>query len=159
MKNKGVIVALTIIITLLCIYYLSFTMVSRNIQRDAVAYATDSETGMVSDYKKQDYLDSLWNLPVYNLFGIDYTFKEIKDTELNLGLDLQGGMHVVLEISPVDVIKGLSGNNEDPTFIEALKRAGQMQKESQDSYTDLFFSAYRELNQGKPIAPLFATAA
>ncbi|MDH5604826.1 MAG: protein translocase subunit SecD, partial [Cyclobacteriaceae bacterium] len=159
MKNKGVIVALTIIITLLCIYYLSFTIVSRNIQRDAVVYATDAETGMVSDYKKQDYLDSMWNLPVYNLFGIDYTFKEIKDTELNLGLDLQGGMHVVLEISPVDVIKGLSGNNEDPIFIEALKRAGQLQKESQDSYTDLFFRAYSELNPGKPIAPIFATAA
>ena len=158
MKNKGIIVTLTVIITLLCIYYLSFTFVSRNLNKDAVAFATDPTTNVVSDYKKQDYLDSIWNLPVYNLFGVDYTFKEIKDTELNLGLDLQGGMHVVLEINPVDVIRGLSSNNEDPAFLGALGRAGQLQKESQDPFVELFYQAWTEANPGKALAPVFATA-
>ena len=159
MKNKGAVIALTLIITFLCVYYLSFTYVSRGIQEDARVYATDATTGMVDDFKKQNYLDSIWNIPVYNLFGVEYTYKEIKDTELSLGLDLQGGMHVVLEISPVDILRGLSGNNEDPQFSEALKKAQQMQKESQDPYVDLFVDAYKEISGGKDIAPIFATAA
>ena len=122
MQNKGAVVALTIIITLLCVYYLSFTFVSRGIQQDAVEYATD-DTGVVDLGKKQNYLDSVWNLPVYNLFGIEYTYKEVKDTELSRGLDLQGGMHVTLEVSPVDIIKGLSGNSADPQFNEAIRAA------------------------------------
>ncbi|MCE2995146.1 MAG: protein translocase subunit SecDF, partial [Flammeovirgaceae bacterium] len=122
MRNKGVVVVLTILITLLCLYYLSFTWVSRNIQKDAIAQATD-KAGNLNLTKKQNYLDSLWNKTVYNLFGAEYTYKEIKESELNLGLDLQGGMHVVLEISPIDIIRGLSGNNQDPAFVAALQKA------------------------------------
>ena len=99
MRNKGVVIVLTFIITLLCLYYLSFTFVSGRVQQDAVRHATDKK-GSLSLTKKQIYLDSLWNLPVYNLFGVEYTYKEVKENELSLGLDLQGGMHVVLEISP-----------------------------------------------------------
>ncbi len=159
MKNKGAVVVLTIIITLLCVYYLSFTFVSRGIQEEARAYATDTTTGVVSDFKKQQYLDSIWNLPVYSLFGVEYTYKDIKDTELNLGLDLQGGMHVVLEVSPVDIIRGLSGNSEDEDFLEALRLAREKQKDSQASYVDLFYESYNELAPGKKLSPLFATAA
>ena len=103
MKNKGLVVALTVVITALCVYYLSFTFVSRNIQKEAIAYATD-EAGVYDSFKKRSYLDSIWNEPVYSLFGKEYTYKEIKDTELNLGLDLQGGMYAVLEVSPVDIL-------------------------------------------------------
>ena len=67
MKNKGAVVVLTIIITILCIYYLSFTFVSRNIQQEAKSFATNTETGIVSASKKQQYLDSIWNIPVYTL--------------------------------------------------------------------------------------------
>ena len=109
MRNKGAVVVLTVIVTALSLYYLSFTFVSRGIQKDAIAAATD-ETGVIDLAVKQQYLDSIWNEPAYSLFGIDYTFKEVKDTELNLGLDLQGGMHVTLEVSPIDILKGLSGN-------------------------------------------------
>lgn len=157
MQNKGAVVALTIIITLLCVYYLSFTFVSRGIQQDAVEYATD-DSGVVDLGKKQNYLDSVWNLPVYNLFGIEYTYKEVKDTELSRGLDLQGGMHVTLEVSPVDIIKGLSGNSPDPEFNEAIKVAKEKQRNSQERFSALFYQSYSELTQ-KPLAEIFANAA
>ena len=157
MRNKGAVIMLTVIITLLCIYYLSFTFVSRSINQDAISFATN-EAGVVDLSKKQAYLDSIWNLPVHNLFGIEYTYKEIKDTELNLGLDLQGGMHVTLEISPVDIIKGLSGGSEDAAFNQAISDAVAKQRDSQDRFGDLFYESYREA-ASKPLADIFSTAA
>ncbi|MEM6359284.1 MAG: protein translocase subunit SecDF [Bacteroidota bacterium] len=157
MQNKGAVVVLTVIITLLCVYYLSFTFVSRSISQDAIDYATDTN-GVVDLGKKQAYLDSIWNLPVHNLFGAEYTYKEVKDTELNLGLDLQGGMHVTLEVSPVDIIRGLSGNNEDPAFNQAITAARQKQRNSQAAFGDLFYESYQE-GSDRPLADIFATAA
>lgn len=158
MRNKGVVVVLTIIITALCLYYLSFTFVSRKVQEDAIAYATTSN-GSVDLFKKQSYMDSLWSKPVYNLFGAEYTFKEVKENELSLGLDLQGGMHVTLEISPIDIIKGLSGNSQDPAFIAALQRAAEMQKSSQERFSTLFYDAFKEANPNQNLASIFASAA
>ncbi len=158
MRNKGAIVVLTLIVTALCLYYLSFTFVSRNIQKEAVAASTN-ESGVVDLAKKQVYLDSIWNEPVYSLFGMDYTFKEIKETELNLGLDLQGGMHVVLEVSPVEILKGLSGNNEDPDFIAAINMAIQKQKTSQDTYSNLFYESFKEIKPEGKLSIIFANAA
>ncbi|MCB0505561.1 MAG: protein translocase subunit SecDF [Cyclobacteriaceae bacterium] len=158
MRNKGAVVILTIIVTALCLYYLSFTFVSRKIQKEAVAQATDA-SGVVDLTKKQTYLDSIWNEPAYSLFGIDYTFKEIKDTELNLGLDLQGGMHVVLEVSPVEILKGLSGNNEDPDFLAAIKAAVQKQKTSQEPFSDLFYESFKEIKPDGKLSTIFANAA
>lgn len=157
MQNKGAIVILTVIITLLCIYYLSFTFVSRSINQDATDFATD-ESGIVDLSKKQAYLDSVWNLPVYNLFGVEFTYKEVKDTELNLGLDLQGGMHVTLEVSPVDIIRALSGNSDDPAFNQAISDARQQQKNSQSRFADLFYASYQAASS-RPLADIFATAA
>jgi SecD/SecF fusion protein len=132
MRNKGVVVFLGVVITFLCLYYLSFTFVSSRVDQDAIDYATD-QSGSLNLSKKQNYLDSIWNQPVYNLFGAEYTFKEVKENELSLGLDLQGGMHVVLEISPVDIIKGLSGNSQDPAFPRSPSKAREMQKTSSDT--------------------------
>lgn len=157
MRNKGAVVFLTIIITLLCVYYLSFTFVARNIQQDAIDYAT-GESGVVDLSKKQAYLDSIYNLPVYNLFGAEFTYKEVKDTELSLGLDLQGGMHVTLEVSPVDIIKGLSGDSQDPAFLSAIEKAREKQRNSQERFADLFYESYQETTE-KPLADIFATAA
>ncbi|HMP99274.1 MAG TPA: protein translocase subunit SecDF [Cyclobacteriaceae bacterium] len=157
MRNKGFVILLTFVITALCLYYLSFTFVSRGIQQDAIAYATD-ENGVVDLSKKQAYLDSVWSKPVYNLFGVEFTYKEVKDNELNLGLDLQGGMHVTLEISPSDLIKGLSGNSNDPAFNRALDKAREMQKTSAESFTTLFLRAFKEENPSRGIASIFATA-
>ncbi|MCA6414616.1 MAG: protein translocase subunit SecDF, partial [Cytophagales bacterium] len=148
MRNKGFVVVLTIIITALCLYYLSFTFISTKIQQDAIDQATD-KSGSINLVKKQNYLDSLWNKPVYNLFGAEYTYKEVKESELSRGLDLQGGMHVVLEISPIDIIRGLSGNNQDPAFVAALQKASELQKTSTENFSALFFKAFKEANPDK----------
>lgn len=158
MKSQGFIVFLTIIVTMLCLYYLSFTFVSTSVQKDAIAYASD-QNGNTNFSKKQSFLDSVWNEPVYNLLGIEYTYKQIKETELGLGLDLQGGMHVTLEVSPVDIIKGLSGNNDDPGFLAALDSAQELQRNSTGDFTDLFYEAFNQINPGQKLAPIFATAA
>ena len=158
MKNKGFIVFLTILISLLCIYYLSFTYISQNIQKQAVE-ATLSADGTTNVVEKQRYLDSIWNEPVYDLLGIDYTFKEIKETELNLGLDLQGGMHVTLEVSPIDIVKGLSGNSSDADFLAALDQAKQNVRGTQLNFVSEFYRVFKERAPGKELAQIFATAA
>src|SRR5687767_14259542 len=143
MQNKGFIVVLTIIISTLCLYYLSFTLVSRGVQQDAISYAMDAE-GKVNVDKKQGYLDSVWNKPVYNLLGLkEYTYKEVKGSEISLGLDLQGGMHVTLEVSPVDIIKGLAGNSTDSAFLKTIRKTIVDQKTSQKNFTTLFFENFR----------------
>lgn len=158
MKNKGFIVFLTILISILCIYYLSFTYVSQQIQKQATE-ATQSTDGSANVLEKQRYLDSIWNEPVYNLLGIDYTYKEIKETELNLGLDLQGGMHVTLEVSPIDIIKGLSGNSGDADFTAALETARTNVRGTQLNFVEEFYSEFKERAPGKELAQIFATAA
>ncbi|WMN12037.1 protein translocase subunit SecDF [Marivirga salinae] len=158
MKNKGFIVFMTAIVTLLCIYYLSFTFVSNGIKDDATAYATNAE-GNIDYSKRQSFLDSVYNVPVYSLLGVEFTYKEVQDMELNLGLDLQGGMHVTLEVSPVDIIKGLSGNNGDEALINALETAKERQKTSQGSFVDLFYQAFKEQNPDKKLSEFFATSA
>lgn len=158
MQNKGFVSVLTIVVTLLCLYYLSFTFVSRNVQKDAIGYATNA-AGEVDIQKKQSYLDSVWNKPVYNFLGLkEFTYREVKNNEISLGLDLQGGMHVTLEVSPVDIIKTLSGNSQDSAFLQALSEAQAKYRTSQRSFSSLFFDAYRENNPGKKLAPLFANA-
>lgn len=158
MRNKGFVSVLTIVVTLLCLYYLSFTFVSRNVQKDATEYATGAD-GEVNIQKKQAYLDSVWNKPVYNFLGMkEFTYREVKNNEISLGLDLQGGMHVTLEVSPVEIIKTLSGNSQDSAFVKALGEAQAKYRTSQRSFSSLFFDAYRQNNPGKRLAPLFANA-
>lgn len=158
MKNKGFIVFLTILISLLCIYYLSFTYISQNIQKQATE-ATQSADGSKDVVEKQRYLDSIWNEPAYDLFGISYTYKEIKETELNLGLDLQGGMHVTLEVSPIDILKGLSGNSGDADFLASLDQARQNVRGTQLNFVSEFYRVFKARAPGKELAQIFATAA
>ncbi|GGZ19368.1 protein translocase subunit SecDF [Echinicola pacifica] len=158
MQNKGIIVFLTVIVTALCLYYLSFTYVSGNVQEDATAYATDVE-GNLDFAKKQSYLDSVWREPVYNFLGIDYTFKEVKETELGLGLDLQGGMHVTLAVSPVEIVKGLAGNSQNEAFNAAVEEAEELSKTSNDKYVDIFYAQWKEKSGNKPLNSIYATAA
>jgi len=157
MQNKGLIIFLSAIVAIWCFYILSFTFVSNRIQREAIAAATSSD-GVIDLNKKQAYLDSVWNVPVYNLFGASFTYQEVKAQELSLGLDLQGGMHVTLEISPADIVKGLSENNQDPAFLEALRVATEQQKTSRQNFSTLFFDAYRKANPGKRLASIFSNA-
>ena len=157
MKNKGFVVLLTIVVSLLCIYYLSFTFVAQNIQKDATEAATDN-AGNVDFSKKQSYLDSVWNEPVYNLLGLEYTYQDVKETELNLGLDLQGGMHITLEVSPVDILKGLSGNNSDEDFDAALNEAKANIQGTQINYVDEFYRVFKEKAPDKSLAYIFSNA-
>ncbi|MDR7129968.1 SecD/SecF fusion protein [Algoriphagus sp. 4150] len=158
MQNKGVIVFLTVIVTALCLYYLSFTFVSNNIQQKAQTYATD-ESGNVDFSKRQSYLDSIWRAPVYNFLGANYTFQEVKETELGLGLDLQGGMHVTLAVSPVEIVKGLAGNPKDVAFNKSVEEAREQAKTSTAKYVDLFYTAYKKNSPGQKLSSIFATAA
>jgi SecD/SecF fusion protein len=158
MQNKGLVVILTVVISLLCFYYLSFTLISRSVQKDAVEYATTLK-GEVDLIKKQSYLDSVWNKPVYNMLGIrEYTYKEVKNSEISLGLDLQGGMHVTLEVSPIDIIRGLAGNSTDSAFVKTLNKTIVQHKTSQKAFADLFFDNFRSDYPKKSFASIFANA-
>ena len=158
MKNKSLIVGLTVIVSLLSIYFLSFSLVSQSVQKDAAAYATD-KSGKVDFAKSQNYLDSIWFKPVFNFLGIEYTYKEIKEQELQLGLDLQGGMHVVLEVSPVEIIKVMAGSKAmDPSFKETLKRAELAQRNSQEKFINLFYEAFKEVNPSKNLSAYFTNS-
>ncbi|MCE2776882.1 MAG: protein translocase subunit SecDF [Algoriphagus sp.] len=158
MQNKGAIVFLTVIITALCLYYLSFTFISNGVQEKATAYATDA-TGNIDFAKKRAYLDSVWRQPVYNFLGASYTYQEIKETELGLGLDLQGGMHVTLEVSPVEIVKGIAGNPKNDAFNAAVAAAKEVSKSSNAKFVDLFYAAWQKNNPGKALSAVFATAA
>ncbi|MCX6214510.1 protein translocase subunit SecDF [Spirosoma sp.] len=154
MQNRTGIIILTGVIAAICIYFLSFTFVSRGVKADAEAYATNKQ-GVVDRDKKQHYLDSLWKEPIY----LGSTLQEVTERELGLGLDLQGGMHVVLEVSPADILRSLSGNNRDPKFNEALKLAVEDQKTSSTSFVDLFASEFKKLAPDTKLASVFATSA
>ncbi|MBT34004.1 MAG: protein translocase subunit SecDF [Thalassobius sp.] len=154
MRNRGGIIFLAVIITLLCLFYLSFTLVSRNVQEKANEYAR-TESGSVDYFKKQSYLDSIWNEPVF----LGFSYQDVKNSELNLGLDLQGGMHVTLEVSPAEIITALSGDNDDPEFKKALEVAAERQKNSQENFTTLFFQAFEELAPNTKLNQVFANTA
>ncbi|MBC8151524.1 MAG: protein translocase subunit SecDF [Bacteroidetes bacterium] len=154
MQNRTGILILTGVIALLSIYYLSFTFVGRSIKADATAYAT-SKAGSVDLTKKQRYLDSLWKEDVY----LGNTLQEVTERELGLGLDLQGGMHVVLEVAPAEILRGLAGNTRDSKFNEAVKQAIEAQKTSQASFVDLFTDKFKRVAPDTRLASLFATSA
>ena len=152
MQNKGVIRLLAILLALASLYQLSFTWVTSRVRGKAVEYANGDEL------KEAKYLDSIGSKEVYNFFWIrKYTYKECLERELNFGLDLKGGMNVILEISVPDVVVALSNNNQDPAFINALKKAKQDQKSSQDDFITLFGRAFEELNPNDKLAAIFTT--
>lgn len=156
MFSKNGIIILTAVLTAICLYFISFSVVDRNVRQDATKYATN-ESGQIDFAKKQRYLDSVYNKPVYNFLGIrEYTYKEVKQNGLNLGLDLQGGMHVTLEVSPIDILQGIAGNSQDPSFKEALEMAKKMQRNSPEKFTSLFYKAFNEVAPGRSLASVFA---
>ena len=152
MRNKGIIRTFAIAMALVCLYQLLFTWKTWTVEKEARRYAD-------GDYKKENYyLDSISNMEVYNFLGMrKYTYKECKEREINLGLDLKGGMNVILEVSVADVVKALSNYNPDPTFQQALARAAQMQITSQDDYITTFGRAFREIDPNARLAAIFRT--
>jgi len=157
MRNKGIIIALTAVVSVLCAYFLFFTYVSRGVQQKAVAYAT--RNGQLNEIKRQHYLDSVWRAPVFSFLGADYTYRDVRQNELGLGLDLKGGMHVTLEVSPVEIVRAMAANSKEPSFNKALALAQERQKTNSGTpFTTLFYQAYQEVAPGKQLAPLFANS-
>jgi SecD/SecF fusion protein len=154
MRNKSAVIFFTIIISLLCLFYISFTFVARKIDADANAFATTKD-GKLDRNKKQTYLDSLAKVPVY----LGFNYQEVKEQEINLGLDLQGGMHITLEVSPVEIIRALSGNSKDPAFQAALQKATQKQRSSQLPFADLFYESFKETAPNVKLSSIFSNAA
>jgi SecD/SecF fusion protein len=153
MRNKGIIIALTVVVSVLCAYFLFFTYVSRGVQQKAVAYATHN--GQLNETQRQHYLDSVWRAPVFG----PYTYRDVRQNELGLGLDLKGGMHVTLEVSPVEIVRAMAANSKEPSFNKALALAQERQKTNSGTpFTTLFYQAYQEVAPGKQLAPLFANS-
>lgn len=141
MQNKGVIRLFAIVFAVACLYQLSFTYVTRSVESDADAYAAgDSE-------RREAYLDSMRTQPVYNVFIDEYTYADVKEKEINLGLDLRGGMNVILEVSVRDILKEIANNTTNIVFNEAIKLADENAANSQDNYLDNFFTAFDQVNQ------------
>ena len=152
MQNKGAIRLFSILLSLICVYQLAFTYVSGRVEKHAKEYAKGNKE------KELAYLDSISGETVYNLLGIrKYTYKEVKELEMNLGLDLKGGMNVTLEVSVVDLIKALSNYSKDPTFNAAIARAKEMQAKSQDDFVTLFGKAFEEIDRNAQLAAIFNT--
>ncbi len=147
MQNKGLIKVFAILFGLVSIYQLSFTYIATKVEGEAKEYATnkiaeDVENYVVArDLEEKIYLDSIGSEPV--LLGIDYN--SAKEKELNKGLDLKGGINVILQISVRDILVGLSNNSRDPAFNQALDRAVQIQTEGTDTYLEAFFKAFDEI--------------
>lgn len=156
MKNKGTIIGFTVVLAIVCIYQLSFTWVTRNIEKKAEEFAMID--GKIDQSIKKRYLDSIADHKVYDLFLANYTYRECKQKELNLGLDLRGGMNVVLEISTEDVIKGLAGPNaSDQDLVQSLKDARVKSGQSEGVFLDFFVESFKSNAPNRTLAPLFAT--
>ena len=157
MQSKGAIKLFTILLVIGCIYQLSFSFVTRSVEKAAVEYAAAfDETEQAA--KEAYYLDSIQNEPVYNLLVKKFTYKECKEKEVNLGLDLKGGMNVMLEIQVQDLVKSLAGESQnDPAFVEALERANAALKAGASDYIGEFAKAYAETSNGAPLAAIFVS--
>ncbi len=170
MQNKNAIWAFTILLTATCLFQLSYTWVAKSVETDAREFAQnkvdsiEAIQGKLSQYstdtlyKKTEYafLQEKQGEKVYPLLG--YTYKKCKQNEINLGLDLQGGMNVTLEVSVVDLIKALAGSNgEDELLIKALNKAGEMQRTSASDFVSLFGKAFKEVDPNAKLAAIFHT--
>ncbi len=141
MQNKGLIKFFAILFALVSIYQLSFTFVSNKVQQDAKTFAHGNEK------KELKYLDSISKEKVFSLGITNYTFEEVRNKQINKGLDLEGGINVILQISVKDVLKGLANNSKNAVFNKALVDAKTNQKGNQ-SYLDAFFEAFDANSKG-----------
>ena len=172
MQNKGVIKLLAVILAVFSLYQLSFSFVTRQVEKKAAEYATNAESVKLAetladgdqnayDYlldsiqgaRETYYLDSMSTVKVYPVFG--QTYRQAKEMEINLGLDLKGGMNVMMEVSVPDIIEVLSGHCTDPVFVQAIQMANEEHLNSQRDYVDLFGDAFQQLDPNAKLAPIF----
>ncbi len=174
MQNKGAIKFFAVLFALVCLFQLTFTFVTSRVESKADKYANSIVTkqlatelskgnDLLKDYltdsitraRENYYLDSMSNQVVYNILIRKYTYKECKERELNLGLDLKGGMNVTMEVSVGDIVRGLAGNSQNPTFQQAMQRAYEKQKDSQKDFVTLFGESVEEIDPNFSLASIF----
>ncbi len=160
MQSKGVVRFFMVALTIVCLYQYLLVIPTNNIESDARAYANDCAgknptTGWQSCYAQ--YLDSLSTETVFEIPLIKkFTYADLKKSQLAMGLDLKGGMSVLLQVDLRDFLKSLSGNSTDPAFAKALDRAAELQKTQQGDYISLFAQAWKEVGEGRSLASIFA---
>lgn len=179
MQNKGAIKIFAILLTLACIFYLSFTWVTRGVESDAAEFAENKVNSQkvkmaAKEYAKGNpskevsymeslkteiadrYLDSMKKQTVYDILIAEYTYEECKKNEINLGLDLRGGMNVTLEVSVMDIIKNLANNSPDVAFNSALAETQKnLGVNNNDDFITLFEKNYKKIASNGRLAPLF----
>lgn len=173
MQSKGAIRFVAILLALACVWQLSFTLVTNVKEKNAVKYAEaaaeavrnsaefakipETDKAFYLDSIRKDrnrhYIDSISSEKIY--FG--YTYKDVKAKAINLGLDLKGGMNVMLQVQLEDLVKALSGNNQSPEFIQAINLAKQRSVDSRQDFITLFAEAWKETSNGTPLARIFGT--
>ena len=156
MQNRNFIKIFAILFAIVCLYQLSFTWITGSVEDDAFEYASQFPVEE-QEVKQKFYLDSINSEPVYNIGLTEYTYAECKSRELNLGLDLKGGMNVTLEVMVIDVVKALANNSKDSVFVEAIKNTQNAQTDSQDDFVTLFGSEYEKLSPNSGLAVIFTS--
>ena len=147
MQNKGAITLLAVALALVSLYQLFFTYKTNQVENAAKEFANGNPI------KEKEYLDSVANQPVYNFLGLaKFTYKECKELELNLGLDLKGGMNVTMEVDVVDVVKSLANHSTDPAFNQAIEEAVKMRVSSPKDFVTLFGEAFEKIAPGAQLA-------
>jgi len=174
MQNKGTIRFFAIAFAVVSLFQLSFTLVTAITKNRAEKYATNEQAhalakqlakndallevhllDSIKDARTQYYLDSVANQPVYNVLLRKYTYKECMDREINLGLDLKGGMNVTMEVSVADVVRQMSGNSTNPVFTKAMAMATEKQKNSQSNFVTLFGESFAQLDPNAKLSAIF----
>ena len=148
MQNKGLVKLFAVLFGLVSIYQLSFTFKANQIERNAKEIAISKVSDTEVDYRAKrsneeaNYLESIATDTVFNLGIAKFTYNEVKEKAMNLGLDLKGGINVILQVSVKDILKGLANNSKNPIFNKALDDASELQKNSQNTYLEDFFKAF-----------------
>ena len=145
MQNKGIVKFIAVLLVLVCCFYISFSFVTRHYESKAAA---------MGEVAGQEYLDSIQNEKVY--MGI-YSLKQCREMEIGLGLDLKGGMNVILEVSVPDVVDVLADHKTDAGYKKAMELAKKEEETSQNDFISLFVKYWKQEGNGRPLAAIFAT--
>ncbi len=158
MQNKGLVKLFAVLFGLVSLYQLSFTFKASQIENEAEEIAINKIAETEDDYRAKrsqeeaNYLQSIATDTVFNLGIAKFTYNEVKQKAMNLGLDLKGGINVILQVSVKDILKGLANNTNDPVFNKALEDASELQKNSQNTYLQDFFTAFDKIKGDTKLA-------
>ncbi len=158
MQNKGLVKLFAILFGLVSLYQLSFTFTANSVENEAEEFAINKISESEENYRglrsqeEANYLQEKGTDTVYNIGIAKFTYNEVKQKAMNLGLDLKGGINVILQVSVKDILKGLANNTSDPVFNKALEDASEIQKNSQNTYLEDFFIAFDEIKGDTKLA-------